>query len=157
MRAFLGFFAFLVYFLANPQSSSGLRSRFGEPEMERFIVRPGIGLTVEYGSDGQACEMLIEPPLPIIHADEQTKFMSTDEVTRVLEEILPTGVRGLKLGNVVSQMGRNKFELIQYEKLTVSRSTDEGVPVRDDREIRATVIFKRDVCQAQSKPVKLAP
>ena len=33
------------------QSSQELHSRYGEPDMERFTVRPGISLTVEYGSD----------------------------------------------------------------------------------------------------------
>jgi hypothetical protein len=117
--------------------------------MERFIVSPGIGLTVEFGSDSLACEILIEPPLPIIRGDEQTVFMSAEEVTRVLVDVVPTVTRGLKIGDVVSQMGRNKQELIQYENLTISRSTDEGVPLRDEREIRAMVIFKRDVCRAQ--------
>jgi hypothetical protein len=124
--------------------------------MERFVVRPGIGLTVEYGSDGLACEMSIDPPLPIIHTDEQTLFMSAEGVTRVLDDVVPTGIRGLKIGNAVSQMGRNRQELIQYENLSISRSTDEGFPLRDEREIRAMVIFKRDVCQTQFKQVKPA-
>jgi len=157
MRVSLGCFIFFAYFLANPQSSSELRSRYGEPEMERFVVRPGIGLTVEYGSDGLACDMLIEPLLPIIHGEEQTLFMSVEGVTKVLDDVVPTSMRGLRLGNLVMQMGRNKQELIQYENLTISRSTDEGVPVRDEREIRATVIFKRDVCRTQSKQVNPAP
>ena len=117
-------------------------------------MRPSIGLTVEYGSDGLVCEMLISPPLPIIHTDEQTLFMSADEVTRILDEAVPVAIRGLKIGNVVSQMGRNRQELVQYENLSISRSTDEGVPLRDEREIHATVIFKRDVCQTQFKHVK---
>lgn len=157
MRAALGYFLFLAYFLANPQSSSELRSHYGEPEMERFVVRPGIALTVEYGSDGLACEMLIQPPLPIIHGDEQTLFMSAEGVTRVLDDAVPTSTRGLKIGNVVSQMGRNRQELIQYENLTISRSTDEGVPLRDEREIQAMVIFKRHVCRTQSKQIEPAP
>jgi hypothetical protein len=33
------------------QSSQELRNRYGEPDLERFIARPGIGLTVQYGSD----------------------------------------------------------------------------------------------------------
>jgi hypothetical protein len=82
--------------------------------------------------------------------------MSAEGVTRVLDDVVPTGIRGLKIGNVVSQMGRNRQELIQYENLSISRSTDEGVPLRDEREIRAMVIFKRDVCQTHFKQVKPA-
>ena len=78
MRTVLGSFVLLTAYLASPQSSSELRSRYGEPDIERFIMRPGIALTVEYGSDGLACEMLIEPPLPLFHGDEQSLYMSKD-------------------------------------------------------------------------------
>jgi hypothetical protein len=94
MRIVLGSFVLLAAYLANPQSSSELRSRYGEPDIERFIMRPGIALTVEYGSDGLACEMLIEPPLPLFHGDEQTLYMSSDAVTVVLDDVVSVGMRG---------------------------------------------------------------
>jgi hypothetical protein len=40
------------------QSSPELRSRYGQPDLERFIARPGIGLTVQYGSDHHDCSFL---------------------------------------------------------------------------------------------------
>jgi hypothetical protein len=43
--------------VAVTQSSQELRNRYGEPDLERFIARPGIGLTVQYGSDHLACEV----------------------------------------------------------------------------------------------------
>ena len=42
------------------QSSQGLRSRYGEPDIERFPPAPDVGLTVEYGSDSLACQLVIE-------------------------------------------------------------------------------------------------
>lgn len=144
----------LAAYLANPQSSSDLRSHYGEPDLERFIVRPGIALTVEYGSDGPACEMLIEPPLPLFHGDEQTLYMSSDAVTSVLDDLLPIGMRGQELGHFILEMGRNTYEVTQYENASIGRSTDEGVPLKPDREIRANVIFKRDVCQVQTNQMK---
>jgi hypothetical protein len=48
--------------LAMSPTPQELRNRYGDPDVERFRARPGVGLTVEYGSDGVACQMLIEPP-----------------------------------------------------------------------------------------------
>jgi hypothetical protein len=151
MRIVLGSFLLLAAYLANPQSSSELRSRYGEPDIERFIVRPGIALTVEYGSDGLACEMLIEPPLPLFHGDEQTLYMSSDAVTSVLDDVVPVGMRGQEIGNSISEMGRNRYELTQYENVSIGRSTDTGVPLRAEHEMRANIIFKPDVCRGHSK------
>jgi hypothetical protein len=151
MRIALVSFVLLAAYLGIPQSSSELRSRYGEPDIERFIVRPGIALTAEYGSDGLACEMLIEPPLPLSHGDEQTLYMSSDAVTVVLDDVVPASMRGQEIGHYTSEMGRNRYELTQYMYVSIGRSTDEGVPLKPEREIRADVIFKRDVCQSHSK------
>jgi hypothetical protein len=157
MRISFGCSLLLAAYFANPQSSSELRSRHGEPDIERFIVRPGISLTVEYGSDRLACEMLIEPPLPLFHGDEQTLYMSSDEVTSVLDDLVPLGMRGLQINHSISEMGRNRHELIEYQNVSIGRTTDEGVPLKLEREMRANVIFKRDVCRGQSKQLKSAP
>src|ERR1700722_13734061 len=53
-------FAFLNVVLA--PSSQELHTRYGEPNSERFMARPGIAVSVEYGADGAACSVLIEPP-----------------------------------------------------------------------------------------------
>src|SRR5258708_40333520 len=67
--------------------SQDLHNRYGEPDMERFIVRPGIGLTAQYGSDQLACQVLIEPPQPLIHQTEQPPLISSHGVSDVLKEI----------------------------------------------------------------------
>ena len=48
--------------LALAPSSKDFRGRYSAPDLERYTVRPGISLTVEYGSDHRACRILIEPP-----------------------------------------------------------------------------------------------
>ena len=156
MRIVLGSIVLLAAYLASPQSSRELRSRYGEPDIERFIVRPGIALTVEYGSDGLACEMLIEPPLPLFHGDQQTLYMSSDEVTSVVDEVVPISVRGLQIGNFIQEMGRNRYELTKYENVSIGRSTDTGVPQKAEHEMRVNIIFNRDVCRVQSKQLKSA-
>ena len=74
-------------------SSQDLHNRYGEPDMERFVARPGIGLTVEYGSDHLACQVLIEPPQALIHQEQQVPPMSSEGVSEILEEIAPAAMR----------------------------------------------------------------
>jgi hypothetical protein len=93
MRVLLGVFV-LSALLANPESSRELHSRYGEPDIERFEVRPGIGLTVEYGSDGQACQMVIERQRRLIEKEQPSKGMSPDMVSGIIEEVAPLSVRG---------------------------------------------------------------
>jgi hypothetical protein len=40
-------------------SAQQLRKLYGEPTMERFAVRSGITLTVEYSPDRTACQLLL--------------------------------------------------------------------------------------------------
>jgi hypothetical protein len=74
--------------------SQELHNRYGEPDRERFAARPGISLSVEYGSDHLVCYALIEPPQPLIYAEDQVRLMPSEAVTEVLEEIVPVATRG---------------------------------------------------------------
>jgi hypothetical protein len=67
------------------QSSQEFHSRYGEPDLERFIARPGIGLTIQHGSDHLACQVLIEPRQPLIYTEENVPLMSSESVTEILE------------------------------------------------------------------------
>jgi hypothetical protein len=84
------------------QSSQDLHARYGESDRERFAARPGISLTVEYGSDHLACIRLIEPPQPLTYAEEHVPLMSPEGVSEVLDEVAPAAMRGKKSAKVCS-------------------------------------------------------
>ena len=90
MRFLVGCFLVGVAGLVLVQSSQELRIRYGEPDVERFAVRPGISLSVEYGSDHLVCQALIEPPKTLVHPEEPVPLMSSEAVTAILEDIAPT-------------------------------------------------------------------
>jgi hypothetical protein len=128
-------------------SSQELRSRYGEPDMERFIARPGIGLTVEYGSDRLVCEASIEAPQALIHRPEEpVPFMSPDAVTEILDEVAPSDVRGKEIGKSIIMRGCNEFQILEYENVSITRSTHNCLPLKPKRELRATIAFKREAC-----------
>lgn len=117
--------------------------------MERFIVRPGIGLTVQYGSDHLACQVLIEPPQSLIHQEEQPPLMSSDGVSEVLEEIAPTTTRGKVILSAVHTSGCNEYYITDYENVSIMRSKHTCHPSNSYQDVRTTIMFKRDICPKQ--------
>ena len=128
------------------QSSHELRNRYGEPDVERFAVQPGISLAVEYGSDHLICQALIEPPRTLIHGEEPVPLMSSEAVTEILEDIIPTEERG-KIVQASTTNGCNEFQVLEYKSVSITRSTHNCLPLKPEREVRATAVFKREACR----------
>ena len=150
MRFLIACFVVAAASAALPQSSNEFHSRYGEPDSERFQARPGISVTVEYGSDHLACRILIEPPRSLFNGEQHPPLMSSGAVTDILEEIVPTHVRGEETGRSITASGCNEFEIVEYENVSIMRSTHNCLPLKPEREMRATVSFKRSIC-AESK------
>jgi hypothetical protein len=152
MRIVAGFLLIAAASFVLTQSSEELRSRYGEPEMERFAVRPGISLTVDYGSDHLACQALIEPPQSLIHkTEEQTALMSSEGVSEVLEEIAPVAMRGKEIYTAYRVSGCNETRMSDYENVSLSRSTHTCDPSSHDQDVLTAITFKRDICPNQTK------
>jgi hypothetical protein len=138
-------------------SSQELHNRYGEPDLERFMARPGISVTVEYGSDHLACQALIEPHQPLIRTGEQVRQMSSQTVTEVLEEIAPMQARGKLTGIADTAFGVG-ITILDYENVSITRSTGGCCSSNpNQQEVRATVLFKRDVCPKELSPLNPFP
>src|SRR5690349_24061104 len=70
MRIISGCLLAMISTLAAAQSSQELHSHYGDPDRERFMARPGISLSVQYGSDGLACFMLLESPRFLFNSEQ---------------------------------------------------------------------------------------
>jgi hypothetical protein len=73
------------------------------------MVRPGIALTVEYASDRLACDALIEPPQPLLDAEEQVPLVSSAGVSEVLEPVAPVAMRARRLVGRLRRAAATKF------------------------------------------------
>jgi TonB family protein len=131
-------------------SSQEFHNRYGEPDLERFIARPGIGLTIQYGSDNLACQVLIEAPQPLIYTENDAPLMSSEAVTEILEEVAPANMRGKETDKTITMSGCNEFQIVEYENVSITRSTHNCLPLKQEREMRATLVFKRDICPKQT-------
>jgi hypothetical protein len=128
-------------------SSQELHERYGEPNLERFMARPGITLTAEYGSDDSACWVLIEPPRPLLHPEESLPLISSNMVTEILEEIVPVSTRGMIISSSISSNGCAESRRTEYQGLTIDRVRNNCLSPTPEHEIRATITYKRDICR----------
>jgi hypothetical protein len=92
----------IVFLLVAASLSVALRSeqmhtRYGEPDVERFTARDDIGLTVEYGSDGLACQIVLERKQPLLHGQQEPRYMRPEVVDQIIDEVVPAESRGRRL------------------------------------------------------------
>jgi len=151
MRILIGSFIVTASVLLS-QSSQDFHSRYGEPDRERFAARPGITLTVEYGSDRVACYALIEPSQPLLYSEEHVPLMSSEGVTEVLEEVAPVAMRGKEIFAAIHQSGCNVASVTDYENVSLMRSTHTCDPSSHDQDVRTTITFKREICPRPKTP-----
>jgi hypothetical protein len=83
--------------------------------LSNLPLGPAFGLTVEFGSDGLACQELLEPLQPLLHGVAQASLMSSDVVTEVLEEIAPADIRGRDTGKSSTMSGCNQVEIVNSQ------------------------------------------
>lgn len=118
------------------QSSPNFRSRFGEPDAERYAVGNDIGLTVEYGSDGLVFQIVIERKQPLLHKDRPLEYMRPEVVSALIDEVVPRKSRGLSLGTALESIGCAEERVDTYENIWISRASDMCMPLKPERERR---------------------
>ena len=168
-----GCLVFTALAMISLNTSPDFHSRYGKPDVERFNVRPQFTMTVEYGSDDQPCEMMIEPRRALFpplsgnsaQAEETDRgsavvdgvvlktqspdqiSMSLEDAVELLDEIVPWDMRGSEVGRSTMADWTNRFELVTYENAVVGFDT-EAHPGQRARVRGISINFKRDECQA---------
>jgi hypothetical protein len=144
--------------LTPQQSSSELHSLYGQSDLERFRVRPGITLTVEYGPDRTACRMVIEglrhlPSATALSSVVADKILPQDEVDQILAEVAVPGGRGVELRQLGGfSTGGAYVYGEEYEHLVITHVAPHDCPsVAPHCEARAYVTFKREPCDSLQK------
>jgi hypothetical protein len=138
--------------VALTQSSQELHNKYGDAELERFTARPGISLTVQYGSDHLVCQALIEPPQSLIHQEEQARLMSSEGASQVLEEVAPVAMRGRETNAMIRVSGCNEARMTDYEKVFIMRTTHTCDASSLDQDVCIAITFKRDICPKPKTP-----
>lgn len=141
--------SFLLLEGATSQTSAELSSRYGEPDMERFPIRPGISLTVEYGANRLACRMVIEPTRSASDEPAKPKYMRPEIVSEIIDELVPH--RGSETSHGAFVSGGNCVLMSEFEKFSIARAT-LGCTVEHSPEERSVTIVRKDAeCKKVSK------
>jgi len=146
---------------------------YGEPILERFAARPGVNVTVEYGSDRSACEVRITPALSLPQEERlqaallgqrptglsQTEIfqrMSSPDVSELIEQIAPEAMRGKDFGAGATQASCGAIETHEYENVRISRGLALCEP-KEKADTGVSISFKRDVCPKSDSSFHFAP
>jgi hypothetical protein len=146
MRIFFACLLILATGLPLMQNSEEMRVRYGEPDIERFTAAGDIGLTVQYGSDGVACQAVIERKQPLLHGEQSLTYMSPEAVGELVDEIASPSSRGREVNSLLESMGCAEGRVQEYENVWIGHFSDVCVPLKPERESRATLVFKRKAC-----------
>jgi len=93
------------------------------PKVTAYAVRPNILLTAQYASDGQVCEMVLEPRRWTEEKIVLVSALSEDETIPLIEEVVPENERGKRvktpLGLLSEVAGSSITTTHTYEKITI--------------------------------------
>ena len=161
MRVLFACVAFLVLAAATPQSSVDLRARYGEPDVQRFALRPDITVTVEYGSDEKACILEVEPRKAFIRGMmPQLKTISKEQMLQLLDEVAPPEARGIESMPLFSNdfasggqcVGHGTFGRYTNADISLSYIVCDPPMGRFTTGVQsARVQFKRPACESLNK------
>jgi hypothetical protein len=104
-------------------------------------MRPGISLSVNYGSDGRSCQMQVSHTLEL-EEWAQHPFSTDESLPKVLEEPAPLTARGEKFG----ERTKDSVLVTEYENVLVMQIQASGVS-------DAKIFFKREGCPQPPNPV----
>jgi len=149
-RAGLLLFLALSAIAASAQTTSELKGLYGDPDVERFLVRPGVKLMARYASDRTACEILIGPMGSIIPRNEGTIYIRPEVMTEIIDEVLPEANRGNLLRSFVTKSGCNEIETKEYENVTITRFRHKCDLPNPEIEGQAMVMRRSSSCAAPS-------
>jgi hypothetical protein len=82
-------------------NSQEFRNLYGEPDLERYIARPGISVTVQYGSDHLPCTL---PCCPVVFNKHVLSILigGVESQTQLRDMV---GSRRLNCNSPTTQMG----------------------------------------------------
>jgi hypothetical protein len=145
-------------FLTTPNNTEApgpqnFRRLYGEPTMERFAAPSGITVTVQYGPDRLACQLLIEAQQLLVEVKEQTPYMNSEAVSETLQTVVPADTRGEQIStDKLDVQGKHLFRT-DYENLSIRRfcTIDGCSPSNQSQEAAALVVFNRSSCPKHLK------
>ena len=122
ITVFVGLLSFMVQAARAQSNTWELTAKYGPPELEQYRVTPEVSLTVEYGQDRRICRLLVEP------RTKSVLEISADLVDKLLNELLPLGVRQGEARAMLAQMGCPALLSEDYDNVRIARAMNDCAP-----------------------------
>jgi hypothetical protein len=119
---------FLVSIVALSQTAGELRKKYGPPdEVGRYIIRPGIGLTVRADEAGVTRDLMVRPITTAAtnandKSSEKPSVMGPDVAQAILSELAPDSKRGRHKGTGNAEFGCTSVDYLEYDNALISVS-----------------------------------
>ncbi len=139
-------FLLAAFALDTALTSSDLHAKYGQSDLERFRVRPDIDATVQYGTDGCLCQVVLAPPVPIAQTTGLTVYLDHDEMQAVTNEFSPPESRGALLTGGSFQAGCGGGSEFDYANVRISGGFTACPTQKGHTDSGIDIIFKRKEC-----------
>jgi hypothetical protein len=106
-----------VLCLFGQMDSNSLHAKYGQPVEETFTVRPGITVSVVYGSNHQVCKLDIRP-------SRNGSAIPAALIEDILNEIVPASTRGTPGRQGVSCSGFC-WKTTEYERMHIGQAAGD--------------------------------
>lgn len=135
-----------VAVVSDAPTSQDLHAKYGQSDVERFRVRPDLDATVQYGSDGCLCQVLLAAPVAVTEVQSQTAYVSSDEMQAVTDEFAPPELRGTQLNAGGFQASCAVASTSDYEHVLIERSGTACPTTGGKTDSQTRILFKRKEC-----------
>ena len=115
----------LVGIVGLAQGTNDLKQKYGPPDdLGRYVVRPGVGMTVQFDEAGIKCDITVRP---LESSESSAKLnskggatMEPDVAKAILDEVVPLSERGRYKGTGNAEFGCTSIDHIEYENVVIS-------------------------------------
>lgn len=104
------------------QTRDEFQEKYGVLENSRYLIRPGIVMTVLYSNEGKAQELTIEPQPSSASDGTNAELMSSATVSEIIDEIVPVSRRGKFIRDINFEAGCSSVQTSDYEKISINRT-----------------------------------
>jgi hypothetical protein len=149
MRPIAALFFCLTASSAIAQNTMELTAQYGPPELESYQVADGVTLTVTYGRDRLACNLLLQP-----RPGTFTEIPSA-LVDKLLDQLVSPRDRKGKAQRMFSQSGCATFSNERYENVSFGRVSNECA--QPDKVQSLHIQWTRPECASALTPPQQTP
>jgi hypothetical protein len=140
-----------------PPTSQDLHTKYGHSDVERFRVRPDLDMTVQYGSDGCLCQVVLAAPAAITETWSIATYVRSDEMLAVTDEMAPPQSRGDLINSGSFQASCGLGSMFDYQNVLIERGWTACPTTPGQTDSSTRIMFKRKGCPVAHPAASFSP